>query len=167
MFRGKLDARLFIFAPVLLVMGVLAHHLGGGDFVSLTSLFQYSLFILIVLTLMLRFSFEGPGLALATLVAQSASHIILGGMSGNGTLMMATHLLGGFGSYYLVTALETSRISFEKLIARFFQFFAPIVFVSFDEPVAQSSTFTFNFGSSKYLRSLMRHAPPTFFGYQS
>lgn len=93
---------------ILFLSSILAHELGGGNFIQTKLLFTEVIFISLALFILREIELIGPNLALIVVITQSMSHFILGAGEKTGELSMSlSHILSGFLAYKLVSSLES------------------------------------------------------------
>jgi len=103
---GMQTLRIGINSQVLLLGALISHYLGGGSFVATHQLVLMSALVSILLFAFKGKFLAGPSLALVILLTQSASHILMGGMSNSNATMLLSHLTGGLISYWIVQKSE-------------------------------------------------------------
>ena len=106
MHLGPKYARSWAHALILFFGSLSAHLLGGGGLVNFNNLaFDSSLIIVLLVRINLS---EASPYKVATLIviAQSAGHFVLGGMTSGNLLMAISHLVSGFISYLAITRSE-------------------------------------------------------------
>ena len=75
-----------------------------------------ALLIVFALFIFGRSVLSGPRLALLVLIVQSATHLILGEMTGNSFAMSISHILGGIASFTLLTKSDEFWFAVKKLV---------------------------------------------------
>ena len=104
--RSLGSVRLVINSQLLLIGALVSHFAGGGSFIPVREMVTATAFIAFLLFLGKKKTLSGPTLALLVTLAQSAGHIILGGMSNSSATMLLSHLTGGLISYWIVQKSE-------------------------------------------------------------
>jgi hypothetical protein len=112
-----MEFRKSFFLLFALAGSLVSHIVGGGSFISPSRLLiEIVLIASAMLTLRGR-EYEGPALALAILMVQSATHFILGGGSSTGAHMLLAHVIGGVLSYQLISNFDRIWADITSLIA--------------------------------------------------
>ena len=95
--------RLVINSLILLGFALVSHTFAGGSFTNIARLFAMLVLIVCALFILGRSVLSGPRLALLVLIVQSSTHLVLGGINSGGIVMSASHIIGGFASFVLLT----------------------------------------------------------------
>jgi len=93
-------------ASALLLSGVLAHMAGCGVFVSGRQLLVETVVLIGLIAFFATGRLEGPRLATLAILAQFSVHFVLSGMIMNNDRMLGFHILFGFISYFVISAIE-------------------------------------------------------------
>jgi hypothetical protein len=88
---------------ILLGFALVSHTFAGGSFTNIARLFAMLMLIVCALFILGRSVLSGPRLALLVLIVQSSTHFVLGGINSGGIVMSASHIIGGFTSFILLT----------------------------------------------------------------
>lgn len=113
-------------ALALLVFGLAAHHLAGGEMVKPLPLILYSCFILLLLWPTAGKQLTPPGMAALVVVSQSAVHLILGSgnqmASDSGKMMLLAHATSGILAYAVLQYSEKLMELPARWLLRFIKF---------------------------------------------
>lgn len=101
----------------LLASVLLSHLLGNGNFISVQSIFGFSILIIAALSISMPQELEGPHLAFMALMAQTLGHFVFGGGT-LGSSMAISHIAGGFVGYQLVARFDQLICSLESLVRK-------------------------------------------------
>ena len=115
MMIGASTPRMAINSAILFSFALISHAIAGGSFTTAGRLFAMGLLIVFALFILGRSVLSGPRLALLVLIVQSATHFILGEMTGNSFAMSASHILGGIASFALLTKSDEFWFAVKKL----------------------------------------------------
>lgn len=116
-------------AGVLVSAGALSHHAAGGSFIALApAVFELAILATLVY-LFSRKSLEGPKLAVLIVLAQSISHIAMGGDSKEGLPMALSHIGAGLLSYFYIRNSEKFWDSVTDKFVTYFQRFTFVLHV--------------------------------------
>ena len=158
---GMQTLRIGINSQVLLLGALISHYLGGGSFVATHQLVLMSALVSILLFAFKGKFLAGPSLALVILLTQSASHILMGGMSNSNLTMLLTHFTGGLITYWLV---QRSENIWENLLKVILQFTATIYSWTLATPTTLFNNGTPYFANLQSYLTCGAHArrgPPT------
>ena len=114
--KGISTPRMAINSATLFGFALISHVLAGGSFTTVSRLFAMALLIVFALFIFGRSVLSGPRLALLVLIVQSATHLILGEMTGNSFAMSISHILGGIASFTLLTKSDEFWFAVKKLV---------------------------------------------------
>lgn len=104
----------------LYLPALLAHHVAGGSFASIQSLFLQIILITVVLVAIKDLALEGPTLAFAVLASQSSSHFILGGAEKTSEFKMSfSHLMCGTLTFLCISRFDSAWNFLDRLVAYF------------------------------------------------
>ena len=116
MMIGASTPRMAINSAILFSFALISHAIAGGSFTTAGRLFAMGLLIVCALFILGRSVLSGPRLALIVLIVQSATHFVLGEMSGGSFAMSASHILGGLISYVLLTRSDEFWFALRNLV---------------------------------------------------
>jgi hypothetical protein len=100
----------FASGSLLYLSALVAHHLGGGQFVTGRTLLVSTILSISFSTLAASSDIEGPRLLSLILVSQLVGHMVLGGNSANSTTMYVNHIILGFLSFVLISNLDRALL---------------------------------------------------------
>ena len=103
-------------SAILFGFALISHAVAGGSFTTVGRLFAMGMLIVSALFILGRSVLSGPRLALLVLIVQSATHFILGEMTGNSFAMSASHILGGIASFALLTKSDEFWFALRNLV---------------------------------------------------
>ncbi len=116
-------------AGVLVSAGAFSHHAVGGSVIALAPVALELTFLAAVVYLFSRRSLEGPKLAILIVLAQSISHIAMGGDSNAGLPMALSHIGAGVLSYFYICNSEKFWDSATNKFVKYFQRFTFVLHV--------------------------------------
>ena len=135
---------------ILFLGSILAHEIGGGNFVQTKLLLVELVLISMALFAIRNVDLSGPTLALVVVITQSASHFILGAADRTGEISMTfSHVLAGVVTYKFISGLESMWDFLATLLGTFFS--VP-VFKSLK--LQSENQFTIQVGSVRLVLSL-------------
>jgi hypothetical protein len=103
-------------SAILFGFALVSHVIAGGSFTAISQLFAMGFLIFCILLILGRSVLSGPRLALIVLIVQSATHFVLGEMSGGSFAMSASHILGGLISFVLLTRSDEFWFALRNLV---------------------------------------------------
>jgi hypothetical protein len=88
-----------LFAQAMLLSSICAHHLAGGELISLQKMAIGYLVIVMTLAKVQLRDMTGPKLALTIVAVQSLGHIYFGSTSSSNSKMALAHIFAGLACY--------------------------------------------------------------------
>ena len=151
-------------AMLLLLGGIGAHHLAGGEITSSNSLMQFVLIATLVALALRGEEISETRLFFAVFAVQNLTHFLLGGANESSLLMALSHTIFGVISYQLI--LQSSQIlnGLSSLYQSLRRTFLPKTF-TFSLQVAEQITWGFTpllatFKESAQRSAILLRAPP-------
>lgn len=151
-------------AMLLLLGGIGAHHLAGGEITSRNSILQFVVIVSLVALVLRGEEISETRLFFAVFVVQNLTHFLLGGAHESSLLMALSHTIFGVISYQLILQGSYLLSGLRLLYSSLQHAFLPKVF-NFSLQVAKDITWGFTpllatFKESAQRSAILVRAPP-------
>lgn len=114
-------ARAAISSSLLLLGGILAHHLAGGEISPTQTLISFFLLSTLLSLLLTQEDLTEGRIFLTVFIAQNGAHFFLGGAIHEPVLMYIAHAVAGIATFYVISKSSLILTGFSNLIQQLAQ----------------------------------------------